>query len=93
MSVQAFLRGLSKDFDLKGSEDGILDPDSKNSAEVKRWRKLGPLGKLRNLVVYVMASSQRRQIWKDYSGGKLLKKHNATRWNSAYDMIGRALEQ
>ena len=91
--VQAFLRGLSKDFDFKSIEINTLDKDKfRDLAEVKRWRKLGPLGKLRNLVVYVMASPQRRQIWKEYSGGKLLKKHNATRWNSVYDMIGRGLE-
>jgi hypothetical protein len=91
LSVQAFLRGLSKDFDFKSSEDGILDKDFNNSPEVKRWRKLGPLGKLRNLVVYILASPKRRQIWKEYAP-KLLKKHNATRWNSVYTMIGRAIE-
>ena len=81
LSVQAFLRGLRKDFDFnKSLESDTTDKDRfRESAEVKRWRQLGPLGKLRNMVTYILASPQRRQIWKEYSGGKFLKKHNATR--------------
>ena len=62
LSVQAFLRGLAKDFDFKTLlvDTIALEKGYKDSAEVKRWRKLGPLGKLRNPVVYIMASPQRR---------------------------------
>ena len=65
----------------------------KDTAEVKRWHKLGPLGVLHNVITYIMASPQRRQIWKQkYCPELLLLKDNTTRWNSWYSMIKRALD-
>ena len=64
----------------------------KDSAEYIRWRRLGPLGVLHNVVIYIHASPQRRQVWvKEYSGGLNLLRDNATRWNSWYMMLERAL--
>ena len=52
----------------------------------KSFRKMGPLGKLHNIVVHIRGSTQRT---KDFvaSAGRKIPLDNRTRWNSWYQMI------
>jgi hypothetical protein len=68
--------------------------------ELKTWRKLGPIGKLHNIVTYIRKTPQRREAFMDISKNdeaveaKELQvvADNQTRWNSTYLMIKRALK-
>jgi hypothetical protein len=67
--------------------------------ELTAWRKLGPVGKLHNLVRYIRASPQRREKFLQLQLETLqaveafmVRQNNDTRWNSTHDMIKRALE-
>ncbi|TKA39987.1 hypothetical protein B0A49_13726, partial [Cryomyces minteri] len=66
--------------------------------KVEWWRKKGPIGKLHNLVVHIMWTSQRRQLFRskqqDLQATKLLllTVNGGIRWNSTHDMIERALQ-
>jgi hypothetical protein len=74
---------------------------------IVQWRKLGPLGKLRNIVTYVRGSPQRIQrflairihtteadneIQTASAAELLLVAENDTRWNSTFAMIERGLK-
>jgi len=61
------------------------------------WQICGPIGKLHYIVVYILRTPQRRRAFK--AGGEdcdpttfVPKRDNATRWNSIYQMILRALK-
>ena len=56
-----------------------------------RWRKLGPLGKLHNFVIYIGCTAQWKQQWKAISRGRNIARDNRTRWNSWYKMLGEAI--
>ncbi|TKA81632.1 hypothetical protein B0A49_01266, partial [Cryomyces minteri] len=66
--------------------------------KVEWWRKKGPVGKLHNLVVHIMWTPQRRQLFRskqqDLQATKLLllTVNGGIRWNSTHDMIERALQ-
>jgi hypothetical protein len=67
--------------------------------ELVAWRKLGPIGKLHNLVRYIRASPQRREKFLQLQletlqavDAFMVRQNNDTRWNSTHDMIKRALE-
>lgn len=70
--------------------------------ELEIWRKRGPVGKLHNVVKYIFGSPQRRGAFKAISAYDesfesswntlQLVSDNATRWNSLYSMIERALK-
>src|SRR5579859_5363864 len=67
--------------------------------EITAWRKVGPIGKLHNLVRYIRASPQRREKFLQPQLETLqaieafmVRQNNDTRWNSTHDMIKRALE-
>lgn len=64
LAVQAFLFGKSVD-DYEYPED--MPTDSPTDAQLTQWRKLGPLGKLHNIVVWILGSSQRIQSFKHRS--------------------------
>lgn len=57
--VQAFLFG-----EVVPDYDDIDVGESPSEAELIRWRRLGPLGKLHNICNWIMGSSQRIQNWK-----------------------------
>ena len=59
--------------------------------DAEEWRRFGCLGKLHNLVVYIQSSPQRQEKWRKLAGGVNLGRDNATRWNSWYTAIERAL--
>jgi hypothetical protein len=52
-----------------------------SDADILKWRKAGPLGKLHKI-----------QRFKEVSEKKGLLRDNDTRWNSKYYMIERAIE-
>ena len=92
LSAQAFLFGkASDDLEyLKEELDPIVVP---SEVELQTWRKLGPLGKLHNLVVYIGRTPQRKQKFKQLSDGLLPHRDQKTRWNSFYEMIDWSLER
>lgn len=85
LSVLAFLFGKHPD-----SKDEAYAGPSQD--EIQDWRSCGPHGKLHNIVIYVQGSEQRRESFKEHSGGQSLCRDNKTRWNSWYTMIERALK-
>ena len=91
LSVQAFLFGsLPEEVTLNDREGR---DESLTTAELKRWRKMGPLGKLHNIVVYIKASPQRTRVFLSISGGKMVRQDNGTRWNSWYEMLDWTLSR
>jgi hypothetical protein len=63
-----------------------------SDADILKWRKTGPLGKLHNIVVFIRCSAQRIQRFKEINEKKGLLRDNDTRWNSKYYMVERAIE-
>ena len=82
---------------LFGKDETVLET---SKDEITAWRKLGPLGKLHNIVRTIRSSPQRRdrfhaiqitdQTLKDPTF--MLRQDNDKRWNSTYDMIQLALQ-
>lgn len=70
--------------------DSYLGP---TTAEADKWRRIGPLGKLHNIVVWVQSSTERRQEFRNLSFGLNLRRDQKTRWNSYYEMIQWALRK
>ena len=64
-SVQAFLFGQTVD-DYEYSENETVSP---SDAQLRQWRQLGPLGKLHNIIFWIMGSPQRIQGFLKISGG------------------------
>lgn len=94
LSAQSFLFPNLPDKDniviLDAQINGQL-PKEFNNAQMKIWRKKGPLGKLHNVSVYITMSTQRVDAFKLISGNYRLPRDNSTRWNSWYRMLVRAL--
>ena len=62
LAVCAFLFG--KHPDAERQADGAIESRAGPSIqELNTWRRLGPLGKLYNIIVYIMASPQRIQVF------------------------------
>ena len=59
--------------------------------DMEKYRKLGPLGKLHNFVVYIGRTVQQKQQWKLISRGKWVSRDNGTRWNSWEKMLREAV--
>ena len=89
LAVQAFLIGRTVD-DFEYPETST---DSPSDTQLNQWRRLGPLGKLHNINVWILASPQRIQSFKKYSMGLLPHRDNSTRWNSWYNMLNWAIER
>jgi len=102
--VRAFLFG--KDVDAFEIESRKRQDLNEEAAELEAWRRKGSIGKLHNIVVFVRKSPQRMEEFlkvqcninteaSDVSTASLLLQvveDNATRWNSTYNMIYRALQ-
>jgi hypothetical protein len=105
--AKAFLFGTDADaFEL---EDEANATPERAQEQLKAWRKKGPVGKLHNIVVFIRASTQRKELFKNISLASIeeidgmlvngdtkhlgLVKDNTTRWNSTYLMITRALKK
>lgn len=63
-----------------------------SDADILKWRKPGPLGKLHNIVVFIRCRPPRIQRFKEISEKKGLLRDNDTRWNPKYYMSERAIE-
>lgn len=95
--VQAFLFGKDKE----ATEEAIRQIGELSKQEQKgskerlqtaaEWRKLGPLGKLHNLVIWIHSSTRLYQAWIRLTG-RMIPRDNDTRWNSWWLMIHVALE-
>jgi hypothetical protein len=100
LSAKAFLFG--KEFDAFEKDIENVREHSELLKELNIWRKRGPVGKLHNIVVFICRSPQRRDKFADiktfsesettdFNHLKLVV-DNATRWNSLYLMIERAMK-
>ena len=90
--VQDFLFGKSSDdVSYINTEPDLPDVVIPSDDELDIWRKAGPMGKLHNIVVYICRSDQRRQRFKELSNGLILRRDQATRWHSWYDMLYRVI--
>jgi len=105
--AKAFLFGADADaFELEDEANIALDREQER---LEAWRRKGAIGKLHNIVVFIRASTQRKELFKNISlatieevDGLLVNdktknlgvvKDNRTRWNSTYLMITRALKK
>ncbi|KAF6523209.1 hypothetical protein HZS61_008218 [Fusarium oxysporum f. sp. conglutinans] len=103
--AQAFLYGDdAASFELQSEAYGMLE---RVEEDLEHWRAKGPVGKLHNIVKFIRASPQRTEAFKAHAREqeeadiyKLAEEstaeleviqNNATRWNSTYMMIERAL--
>lgn len=86
LAVQAFLFGQQvKDYEFLEEAE-----DAPSNVQLTQWRKLSPLGKLHNIIIWIMGSSKRIQAFKNRSGGLMPHRDNGTRWNSWFDMLNWA---
>jgi hypothetical protein len=103
LSAKAFLFGTEYDAFEKDIES--TKEKSELLQELKLWRRRGPVGRLHNIITYICRSPQRREKFRtiktitDEEGDfnsefdhLSLKVDNATRWNSLYLMIERAIK-
>ncbi|PNP60641.1 hypothetical protein FNYG_14628 [Fusarium nygamai] len=103
--AQAFLYGDdAASFELQSEAYDMLE---RVEEDLEHWRAKGPVGKLHNIVKFIRASLQRTEAFKAHAKEqeevdtyKLAEEstaeleviqNNATRWNSTYMMIERAL--
>ncbi|CZR49924.1 uncharacterized protein FPRO_16129 [Fusarium proliferatum ET1] len=91
-------------FELQSEAYGMLE---RTEEELEHWRVKSPVGKLHNIVKFIRASPQRSEAFKAHAKEqeevdtyKLTEEstaeleviqNNATRWNSTFMMIERAL--
>jgi hypothetical protein len=92
LAPQAFLFG-EKDEAFEGKLQKY--EEELKAGQVKEWELRGPIGKLHYVVAYIRKTPQRRQAFKKLAGNHDAPhlqpiSDNATRWNSAYQMIKRA---
>ena len=87
--MQAFLFGKDVD-DYEYPEDTQKEV---SDTQLDQWRKLGPLGKLHNIVTWIMRSPQRTQAFKAKSDGLIPRRDNGTRWNSWFYMLDWAIQK
>ncbi|KAF6515115.1 hypothetical protein HZS61_005021 [Fusarium oxysporum f. sp. conglutinans] len=103
--AQAFLYGDdAASFELQSEAYDMLE---RVEEDLEHWRAKGPVGKLHNIIKFIRASPQRTEAFKAHAREqeevdtyKLAEEstaeleviqNNATRWNSTYLMIERAL--
>lgn len=77
LSVQAFLFGEQRE-EAEG-EDRERREELPSVEELRMWRRIGPMGKLHNIVVYIKSSPQRTQVFRNISGGRMVRQDNGTR--------------
>ncbi|KZL66453.1 transposase-like protein [Colletotrichum incanum] len=105
--ARAFLFGA--DLETFEAESEFYQEVGRHEEDLRMWRKLGAVGRLRNIVLFVRASPQRSEryrraaaeidgaagfhLFAETSAEARLILNNETRWNSIYLMIQRALEK
>lgn len=97
LAAKAFLFG--KDAANFDEEIIVARALAQERRELEAWRKRGPIGKLHNVVVFIKRSPQRQETFGEFAedddkyADLVLMQDNATRWNSSYKMIDRALKK
>jgi hypothetical protein len=107
LAAKAFLFG--KNADAIEVEDNVLRTLGHELEHRDAWRKYGPVGKLHNVIVFIRRTPQRKELLQSVCNleepgfdDMLLNEEtrklgvlqdNATRWNSTYKMIERALQK
>jgi hypothetical protein len=73
-------------------------PASLKNARIKEWRARGVIGRLHNVILYIRASTQRRnkfmaelEIEMKKLPASMVYLDNDTRWSSTYNMIWSGL--
>lgn len=101
LAAQAFLYGKEEEA-FSAEVHGVARiADIKKQLEL--WRKKGPIGKLHNIVTFIRRSPQRREQFRSMEVSQfdldnesmkdlMVVCDNDTRWNSACNMIERALQ-
>jgi hypothetical protein len=95
--VQAFLFGNNQEATEEAIRQiGVLSHQEQTGSQGRlqtaaEWRKLGPLGKLHNLVIWIHSSTKLYQAWLRLAG-RIIPRDNDTRWNSWWLMIHVAFE-
>lgn len=100
LAAEAFLYGKNPEAFISEVVSESVQTDDIKELEV--WRKRGPIGKLHNIVTFIRRTSQRREAFQkiivhdtgltEHYNQLQLVADNATRWNSMYSMIDRALK-
>lgn len=92
--VQAFLFGrISDDIDYLGTLNEEGSTHVSTTEELDTWRKIGPLEKLHNIIIYITKTPQRKQKFKKLEPHLLTRRDNGTRWNSWFNMLDCAIER
>ncbi|EED11559.1 hypothetical protein TSTA_008550 [Talaromyces stipitatus ATCC 10500] len=96
LAMQAFLFQNMLEMKQLSSWDEIETTEDEGQEEDKLQRqatihKIGPLGKLHNIVTHVRGSADRTKEFKDLAG-RLIPLDNRTKWNSWYYMLHVALQ-
>jgi hypothetical protein len=92
LAVQAFLFANVFEIDELESYDNEDATGEKGDEEAKKikFRLMGPLGKMHNIVVHIRGSTARIADFLELAG-RLIPLDNRTRWNSWYQMLLVAL--
>jgi len=76
----------------------LTENDLEIESEFQRWRQVGTIGKLHNLVTFIHRSTQRKEAFRSIQLDVLKWPHsilphtdNATRWNSVFLMLNDGL--
>ncbi len=86
LPVCAFLFGKHPDAERQAGR-AIESRACPSIQEPITWRRVGPLGKLHNIIVYIIASPQRIQPFNQQRGGHIQRRDNKMRRNSWYMML------
>jgi hypothetical protein len=94
LAVQAFLfQSLVEIDQLELYDEQEAKGEIRDEVEERAiFRKIGPLGKLHNIVVHIQGSAGRTKEFKDLAK-RTIPLDNRTRWNSWYQMLIVAIEK
>jgi len=92
LSVQDFLFGCSETA-LNNSLEWSNATADELLEEMRKWRRIGPLGKAHNIALHTRKTPARIKRFRELSGGVLLKRDNSTRWNSWNNLLESLLRQ
>ena len=70
---------------------GLKGKKNKKKDNFTRWRSISALSKLHNIAVHIRTSNILSNYWRQLSLKLMLGINNATRWNSWYLLIKRAV--
>jgi hypothetical protein len=93
LAVQAFLFADTLEIEELASYDTQDRTGEELNEDLRkaRFRLMGPLGQIHNIVVHIRSSPTRIQTFRDLAG-RLIPLDNRTRWNSWYLMLEMAIQ-